>query len=66
MMSKNTRYRYFVHFDDEYRVSDFEDAGVTQIEKLVKRKRNKETWKTIFHTHTSLLREFVKSKSGDN
>jgi hypothetical protein len=59
-MSKNNEYRYIVNFDDEYRVTNYKDAGVTRVEKLVKRKRNKEVWKTIFQAHTSLLQEFAQ------
>lgn len=58
-MSKQ-RTKVFYWFDDEYRVTNYEDAGVTLIEKLVKRNKRGEKWKIIYHTHTELLAEMVK------
>jgi hypothetical protein len=58
-MSKNDVTTYHYWFDDEYRVTEYKDAGITQIEKLVKRRKNHETWVTIFHSHTELLRKLT-------
>ena len=52
--------KVFYWFDDEYRVTDYEDAGITMIEKLIKRGKRGEKWQIIFHTHTELLQEIVK------
>lgn len=51
----------FYWFDDEYRVTNYEDAGITMIEKLVKRNKRGEKWQTIYHTHTELLVNIVES-----
>lgn len=58
-MSKTDITTHFQWFDDEYRVTNYIDAGVTQIEKLKKRKKNKEWWVTIFHNHTELLQKLA-------
>ena len=62
--------KVFYWFDDEYRVTNYEDAGITMIEKLIKRNKRGEKWQIIYHTHTELLQnitDFVtpQSKAGD-
>jgi hypothetical protein len=51
--------KVFYWFDDEYRVTNYEDAGITLIEKLIKRKKRGEKWQTVFHTHTELLNDIT-------
>jgi hypothetical protein len=57
--------KVFYWFDDEYRVTDYIDAGVTMIEKLVKRGKRGEKWQIIFHTHTALLQEIAQYATGN-
>ena len=58
-MSKNVHTKVFYWFDDEYRVTSYEDAGITMIEKLLKRDRRGEKWQILFHTHTELLQDIT-------
>ena len=52
--------KIFYWFDDEYRVTDYEDAGIVMIEKLKRRNQRGEKWQIIYHTHTELLVEIIK------
>jgi len=52
--------KVFYWFDEEYRVTNYEDAGITMIEKLVRRNKRSEKWQTIYHTHTELLVNMVE------
>jgi len=64
-MSKKDITTHFQWFDDEYRVTNHEGAGVTRIERLKKRKKNKETWETIFHSHTELLQKLASTQTNN-
>lgn len=44
--------KVFYWFDKEYRVTNYEDAGITMIEKLIKRNKRGEKWQIIYHSHT--------------
>lgn len=57
-MSNQTT-KVFYWFDDEYRVTNYHEAGITMIEKLIKRNKRGEKWQIIYHTHTELLLEIV-------
>lgn len=52
--------KVFYWFDDEYRVTNYEDAGVTMIEKLLRRNKRGEKWQIIYHNHTELLERIVE------
>jgi hypothetical protein len=62
-MGKNIQSKVFYWFDDEYRVTNFEDAGVAMIELLIKRGKKGEKWRTLYHTHTELLRKITEFTS---
>jgi len=60
--------KIFYWFDDEYRVTDYEDAGIVMIEKLKRRNQRGEKWQVVFHSHTELLlniTEYTNNHSKD-
>lgn len=60
--------KIFYWFDDEYRVTDYEDAGIVMIEKLKRRNQRGEKWQVVFHSHTELLlniTEYTDKQSKD-
>ena len=50
-----------VVFNNEYRLTHCGGSSTTQIEKLVKRNSRIEKWKTIYHGHHSVLKDFYEA-----